>query len=203
MATVAYPAAAGALSGLDLEVWRPGEAPQENLVGAYRSVQRGRERWRGTMHWGQTHRRETAIARRIFLAAMDDPRNTARVPIGEPTFAYGVRGSVSVLAAANNGATLDHWQEGYGIGCLVYVPRLLQVLGMQGYEFRGDFANRNTETGQPQVIFTPAVNLQAGDEIQPATHLHVRKRTGAALSLPGVPYLWGPWRLDFVEDVVP
>ena len=204
MATIAYPAAAGALERLDLEVWRPGEAPQDNLVGAYRSVLRGRERWQGTARWGRTHRPAVGGAIDTFLADMDDPRNTAQIPFQRQTFTYGARGTVSVMSGVGAGAILDHWQPGMGYGCFVYIPRLRQVLRMRTYNFVGDFARREMDTGQVNVSFRPGagVVLQAGDEIEPATTIHVRKRSGARLALPNAPDQFGPWSLEFVEDVV-
>ena len=206
MATIAYPAAAPSLQEMDLSIWRPGEAPQENLVGTYRSVHRGRERWRGTARWPLTSRRAEGSALETFLADMDDPRNTAQIPFDRPTFAFGTRSTVSVTSAVGAGAILDHWQEGMGVGCFVYVPRLRQVLVMRTYNFVGDFADRNTGTGQVNVSFRPGsgVVLQAGDAIVPASTIWVRKRTGATLDLPHVAGPeWGPWAFEWVEDVVP
>ena len=208
MALIPFPAAAPLPSELVPTPWRPGEATQENLVGQYRRVLRGRERWQGTVRWPITSRRAEAMALRAFLAAMDDPTNTARLPLDPthfPTFAFvGGTTASTVRSAIGNGAVLDRWQDGFAVGCAVYLARLRQVLVMHSYSFQGDFADRLTLRDNISAIFTPNVPLVAGDTLLPATIMHIRKAAGKRVDLPHLAGPeWGPFALEFVEDVTP
>ena len=211
MATIPYPAGAPALSGITLRAWRPSESGKENLVGQYRSVLRGRERNAGTARWGETSKPAVGQVLEAFLRQMDNPRNTCFLPLRRPTFRYGARNSVTVYSAVGGGGvTLDHWQPGMGEGCYVYLPRLRAVAQMVNYSFVGDFAQRDAEENQVRCGFSPPLipigsgdGAATGDVVRPATGIWVRKKTGARLDLPNRPGVWGPWILEFVEDVTP
>lgn len=208
MATISYPQEAYAPARIDLDLWRPGEASHQNLVGDWDSLQRGRERFRGTVRWDRTHREVPGSALESFLGAMDDPRNTAEIPLRRPTFRYAAgHTELTVVSAIGSAAILSRFFPGMRNGCFVECPRLLQVLVMHNFLRTGDPADASL-VNNVSVRFAPAVNLLDGEVLLPATTIRIRRDPTGKLILPNAAIgsgssEWGPWACRFVEDVVP
>ena len=210
MASIQYPGADGiGIEKFSLNPWRPGEVIQENLVGAYRSIQRGRERFSGRLTWPRTDDPDAGRLMEAWINMMDDPINTSEVPLREPnyltgedygreTFAYtDTITEARVYSGLGAGAVLNKELPGYQVGCLVKHVRFNQILKMATYHRSGDASEENNVN----VRFVPFVPLQAGDILVPANTIRIRKRTGSTTdSTLGWPEYEG-WTFEFVEVV--
>ena len=209
MATIPYASNMPGIADFDLTVWRPGEAIQENIVGAYRAIARGRERLAGRISWRDTNDHDAGRALEAWTLSMDDPRNSSEIPLREPNYLleedYGRHSfsytqsttEATVYSGFGAGAVLNKELPGYRIGCVVKHVRLNQLLQMATYHRSGDA----TEENNVNVRFVPFVPLQAGDVLVPASSIRIRKRTDATTESPLNFPRYGPWTFEFVEEI--
>ena len=209
MASIQYPLEAPGIVKFALNPWRPAEVPQENLVGAYRSIMRGRGRFSGRIQWARTDDQDAGRLLEAWMNEMDDANNSSEVPLrednyitqseyGRQTFSYTeTTTTASVYSGLGAGAVLNKELPGYQIGCLVKHVRLNQVLKMSAYHRSGEASEENNVN----VRFVPFVSLQAGDVLIPANTIRIRKRTGATTnSTLGWPE-YDPWTFEYVEEI--